>query len=88
MKQVKTIILLSIIVFLAISPKLLIAQDNGSYFGDGSDGDVVITTGTTLESDMEYNNLTVNSDVMLNTAGYLIKVNGRLINNGRTLLSG
>lgn len=41
-------------------------------FGDGSDGDVVISTPTTLARDMYYNNLTVNS--ILTTNGYKIFV--------------
>ncbi len=45
-----------------------------SYFGDGSDGDVTISTNTTLTRDMYYNNLTVNTAVTLNPAGYRIFV--------------
>lgn len=31
------------------------------YFGDGSDGNVTITTNTTLTRDMYYNDLTVDT---------------------------
>lgn len=53
-----------------------------NYFGDGSDGDVVIEEDTTLERDMFYKNLTVNSGATLNTGGYKIFVLGRITNNG------
>lgn len=52
------------------------------YFGDGSDGDVVISTNTTLTRDMYYNNLTVNSGVTLTTGNYKIFVKETLTNNG------
>jgi len=51
-------------------------------FGDGSDGDVVISGNTTLTSDMYYDDLTVNNGVTLNSGGYRIFVKGNLINNG------
>lgn len=52
------------------------------FFGDGSDGDVVISGTTTLTADMNYNNLTINSSQILNTGGYRIFVRGTLTNNG------
>ena len=45
-------------------------------FGDGSDGDVTISTPTTLTSDKYYNNLILNDD--LNAAGYKVFVAGTL----------
>ena len=51
-------------------------------FGDGSDGDVVISGDTTLTTDMYYNNLTVNNTKTLNSGSYRIFVKGILINNG------
>lgn len=45
-------------------------------FGDGSDGDVTISSNTTLSRDMYYRNLTVNGGVTLTTAGYAIWVSG------------
>jgi hypothetical protein len=51
-------------------------------FGDGSDGDVTISSDTTLTRDMFYNNLTVNSGVKLRTNGYRIFVKETLTNNG------
>ncbi len=42
-------------------------EDVWNYFGDGSDGDVTISSNTTLVSDRYYNNLTVNNGVTLNT---------------------
>ena len=53
-----------------------------NVFGTGSDGDVTISSNTTLTRDMFYNNLTVNSGVTLNTGGYRIFVKGTLTNNG------
>jgi hypothetical protein len=53
-----------------------ISQVFSIFFGDGSDGDVTISSPTTLTSDMFYNNLTVNED--LNTGGYRIFVKGTL----------
>ncbi len=50
-----------------------------SVFGDGSDGDLIISSPLTLTSDKQYNNLTVNAQ--LNCAGYRIRVKGTLINN-------
>jgi len=51
-------------------------------FGDGTDGDVTISTTTTLTSDKFYNNLTVNNGVTLNAGGYKIYVKGTLTNAG------
>ncbi len=49
------------------------------YFGDGSDGDVTISSGTTtLTRDMYYNNLTVNGTGILRPAGYAIYVKNTL----------
>ena len=49
-------------------------------FGDGSDGNVTISSPTTLTRDMYYNNLTVNST--LTTGGWRIYVAGTLSGNG------
>ena len=56
---------------------------NDAFFGDGADGDGIISSDTTLISDMFYDdNLTVNDSVTLNTGGYRIFVNGTLTNYG------
>jgi len=47
-------------------------------FGDGSDGDVTITAGTTLTRDMYYHNLTINAGQTLNPGGFRIFVSGTL----------
>ena len=47
-------------------------------FGDGSDGDVTITTTTTLTRDMFYNNLTVAGGVTLKSNGFRIFVKNTL----------
>ena len=52
------------------------------FFGDGSDGDVVISTNKTLGREMVYNNLTVNAGVELDANNYRIYVRGTLTNNG------
>jgi len=49
-------------------------------FGDGSDGDVTISSPVTLTRDMFYNNLTVNST--LTTDGYKIYVKGTISGSG------
>jgi len=54
---------------------------NDSEFGDGSDGDVTLVGTTTLTSDMFYNNLDINGNI-LNTAGYRVFVNGTLSGTG------
>lgn len=56
---------------------VLVSGDTaGSYFGDGSDGDVIISTDTSLSADMFYNNLTINNGITLNPNGYRIFVKG------------
>lgn len=58
------------------------------YFGDGSDGDVTISSPTTLTADMFYNNLTIATGTVVNAGGYKIYVKrtayirGTLHNNG------
>ena len=47
------------------------------YFGSGKDGDIVITSNTTLSRDMEYRNLTINSGA-LNPNGWRIFVSNTL----------
>ena len=51
-------------------------------FGDGSDGDVTISSDTALTADMNYNNLTINAGVTLDPDGYIIYVKNNLILNG------
>lgn len=53
-----------------------------SLFGDGSDGDVTITGTVTLSREMLYNNLTVASGAVLDTANYRVWVRGTLTNYG------
>lgn len=47
---------------------------NNDIYGDGSDGDVTISTNTTITADMYYNNLTINDGIILNTGSYRIFV--------------
>lgn len=69
---------------LVITPDALEASKyaQSGYFGDGSDGNVTISSNTTLTTDMNYDNLTINSTFILDTAGYRIFVKGIYTNNG------
>lgn len=51
-------------------------------YGTGADGDVTISSNTSLVGDMNYNTLTVDNTYTLNTAGYTVRVKGLLTNNG------
>ena len=51
--------------------------DNG-VFGDGSDGDVIISVNTTLTRDMYYQNLTINAGYTLDPSGFRIFVKDTL----------
>lgn len=53
-----------------------------SFFGNGADGDVTISSNTSLTKDMYYNDLTVNTGVTLNPNGFKIHVKGTLTCNG------
>ena len=51
-------------------------------FGDGSDGNVTISSNTTLTRDMFYDNLTVDSGKVLDTDGYRVYAKTKVTNNG------
>lgn len=52
---------------------------NGQWFGDGSDGNVTVSSGiTTLTRDMYYNNLTISGTGSIRTTGYRVFVYGTL----------
>jgi hypothetical protein len=55
---------------------------NDAIYGQGTDGDVTISSNTTLTSDKYYNNLTVNVGVTLTSSGYKIFVKNTLTLNG------
>ena len=55
---------------------------NDAVYGTGVDGTVVISADTTLTSDMNYKNLTINSGVILKTNGFRVFVQGTLTLNG------
>lgn len=60
-----------------------------AFFGDCSDGNVTVSVNTTLTHDMFYNNLTVNSSALLNTAGWRVFVCGTLdVTNPGFILNG
>lgn len=64
------------------TPSVSVSPQGLAIFGDGSDGDVTISSNTTLTRDMYYNNLTVDNGITLNTGCYAIFVKGTLTNNG------
>jgi hypothetical protein len=51
-------------------------------FGDGNDGDVTISSNTSLTADAFYNNLTVNTGITLTTNGFRLFVKGTLTLTG------
>lgn len=55
---------------------------NDSIYGMGNDGNVTISSNTALSRDMYYNNLTINSNIHLNTNGFRIFVKGTLTLDG------
>lgn len=55
-------------------------------FGDWSDGNVTISSNTTLTRDMYYNNLTVDTGITLNPDGFIIYVLGTLTLTGTAKL--
>jgi hypothetical protein len=57
-----------------------------SVYGTGSDGTVTISANTTLTTDKFYNNLTINSNVVLNTAGYRVFVKNLLTLNSNSAI--
>jgi hypothetical protein len=57
-----------------------------SIYGSGSDGTVTISANTTLTTDKFYYNLTVNSNIVLNTAGYRVFVKNLLTLNSNSAI--
>jgi len=53
-------------------------------FGDGSDGDIIVTSGNTLvlSDDLNANNLTIESGATLDVNGHIVRVKGKLISEG------
>jgi hypothetical protein len=64
------------------SPAKVQRIGNDSIYGTGSDANVVIASNTSLSRDMYYNNLTINTGIMLNTNGFKVFVKGTLTLNG------
>ena len=57
----------------------IVTAQKAEFFGDGSDGNVTITTATSLSRDMFYNNLTISGATgVLATNGYRVFVAGTL----------
>lgn len=55
---------------------------NDDVYGGGLDGNVTISVNTSLSGDMYYNNLTINSGIVLNPNGFRIFVKNTLTVNG------
>ena len=51
-------------------------------YGNGADGDTIISSNTNLARDMFYDDLTINNGITLSTKGYRIFIKGILTNNG------
>jgi len=51
-------------------------------YGDGSDGDVTVSTDTTLTRDMFYDNLTMSGNAVISMAGYRVFVKGTYSGSG------
>lgn len=64
------------------STQLAWVYDNVGLFGTGVDGDVTISSNTTLSGPMHANNLTIDSTFFLTSANYPIYVRGTLTVNG------
>lgn len=54
------------------------SADIYGFFGDGVAGNVILNSSTVLDRDMNYNNLTIHSNVWLHTAGHIVRVFGTL----------
>jgi hypothetical protein len=55
---------------------------NDDVYGTGLDGNVTISVNTSLSGDMYYNNLTINSGIVLNPNGFRVFVKNTLTVNG------
>jgi hypothetical protein len=55
---------------------------NDAVYGGGLDGNVTISVNTSLSGDMYYNNLTINSGIVLNPNGFRVFVKNTLTVNG------
>lgn len=67
-----------------------VAVENMSFgvFGDGFDGDVTISVDTSLSRDMLYDDLTIDSGVVLNPNGFRVWVKNVLTLNGKIARNG
>lgn len=62
------------------------ADSPDQIYGTGSDGNVTISSNTTITSDMFYNNLTINDNITLTTNGYRVFVKNLLtLGNGSVI---
>lgn len=65
-----------------LQSKELKAAARANLFGDGSDGDVTLTSNTTLTEDKFYDTLIIDNGVVLTTNGWRVFCKKDLINNG------
>jgi hypothetical protein len=62
---------------LVVHPAMLSAGQHAAIFGDGSDGDLALTSGTvTLTKNANYRNLSISGTGELKTNGYKLRVSG------------
>jgi hypothetical protein len=86
---VRVLACLLVVLLVGGAPGSALALGTG-IFGDGSDGNVTISTDTTLTRDMYFNTLIVAPGVHLDTGGFRIfvrvrcTINGTIRNNGTT----
>ena len=70
-------VILTVFLGVVISP-----ATEAQLFGNGADGDVVVSGTTALTSDLNANNLTITATGVLETNGYTVYVAGTLVNDG------
>lgn len=65
--------------------ELLLVANLSLFYGDGSDGDLVLSAGTTnLTRDMFYNSVTISGSAVINTSGFTIFCKGTFNKSGAT----
>jgi hypothetical protein len=70
----------------ALDPMMSYIDAPDTIFGTGVDGNITISSNTTLTSDVFYNNLTINAGINLITAGYRVFVRNVLTMGNGSLI--
>lgn len=68
----------NLVPIVAIDASSLGPNVSAMYFGDGSDGDVTVSTAISLTRDMYYRNLTLIAGCAINVSGFRVFVSGEL----------